>query len=139
VLCSTARRARETWQLAQAELGMRPPTAFEPGVYQASAGGLLELVRELPPAARTVVVVGHDPAIPELALTLTGDKKIHGRQAAAPAPATSLDRMRAKFPTTAVAVLELSGPWSELGPGRARLASFVTPHEMDDTHHTSHG
>ena len=139
VLCSTARRARETWQLAQAELDMQPPAAFEPGVYEASAGSLLEIVRRLPPAAHTVVVVGHDPAIPELALALTGNNGTHERQAVGLTPATSIDRMQAKFPTAAIAVLELSGPWSELGPGRARLASFVTPHEMDDTPRTGHG
>src|SRR6266700_6314858 len=37
VVCSTARRARETWQLAAAELGASPPVRFEPRVYQASA------------------------------------------------------------------------------------------------------
>jgi phosphohistidine phosphatase len=132
VLCSTARRARETWQLAQGELGVRPPVVFEPGVYAASADSLLELVRRLPPAARTVVVVGHDPALPELALALAGTNAGDDSRAAARSPATALDRIRAKFPTAAIAVLELSGPWSELAPGRAQLASFVTPHEMAD-------
>lgn len=127
VLCSTACRARETWQLAQGELGVRPPAAFEPGVYEASTDSLLELVRRLPPAARTVVVVGHGPALPELALMLAAKNPAQGRQEAAPTPATALDLMRAKFPTAAIAVLELSGPWSELAPGRAQLISFVTP------------
>src|SRR6266542_3720288 len=39
VLCSTARRARETWQLATNGLGTAPPVTFERGVYQASAAG----------------------------------------------------------------------------------------------------
>jgi phosphohistidine phosphatase len=137
VLCSTARRARETWQLAQGELGARPPAVFEPGVYAASAGSLLELVRRLPPAARTVVVVGHDPALPELALALAGTNAGHDHRAAARSAATSLERMREKFPTAAIAVLELSGPWSELAPGGAQLASFVTPHEMGDMRGTA--
>lgn len=131
VLCSTARRARETWQLAQRELGVRPPAVFDPGVYDASARSLLDLVRQLPRAARTVVVVGHDPALPELALELLAENGAPGRQAVAPTPATPLDRMRAKFPTAAIAVLELRGPWSELALGRARLASFTTPRNMD--------
>ena len=139
VLCSTALRARETWRLAEAELGVRPPATFERGVYEASADGLLDLVRRLPSAAHTVVVVGHDPAVPELAVALAEEDGAHGRQTAALTPATSIERMRAKFPTAAIAVLELSGPWSGLAPGRARLASFVTPHEIDDTHRTGHG
>lgn len=53
--------------------------------------------------------------------------------------ATPLDRMQAKFPTAAIAVLELSGPWSKLAAGRARLASFVTPPEMHNMHSGARG
>ena len=135
VVCSTARRARETWQLAQAELGGRPSVAVEPGVYGASAADLLDLVRRMPSAAHTVVVVGHDPGIPDLALTLARESGTHGGRAAA----RTLDRMRAKFPTAAIAVLEFSGPWAELTRRRARLASFVTPREMDHPHRSAPG
>ena len=68
VLCSTARRARETWQLMQSGLQATPPTMFDDGVDQASAARLLELIRQAPPPTRTLLVVGHDPAIQELAL-----------------------------------------------------------------------
>jgi phosphohistidine phosphatase len=133
VLCSTARRARETWQLALAELGAQPPAVFEPEVYGASAGGLLDLVRRLPSAARTGLVVGHAPGLPELALMLAAGTGRDDRQAAARTAGTALDRMRAKFPTGAIAILDLSGLWSELAPGRARLTCFVTPREMHAT------
>ncbi|HUB42627.1 MAG TPA: histidine phosphatase family protein [Streptosporangiaceae bacterium] len=136
VLCSTARRARETWQLAQVELRAEPTVAFEPGVYDASADGLADLVRRLPPAARIVMVVGHDPGLPELALELARNDDARGDKTGSGAAATSLDRMRTKFPTATIAVLELSGPWSELAPGRTRLASFVAPVEM---HHMNLG
>lgn len=128
VLCSTARRARETWQLAQAPLGATPPTSFDRRVYEASAAQLLDLIRRAPRAARTLLIVGHDPAVPELALTLAATTP------AAPAgteggtaPVAMLDRMRAKFPTAAIAILEFSGNWDQLAPGSARLTRFVTP------------
>jgi len=129
VLCSTARRARQTWQLAQAGLGAGPPVSFDDGVYQASARQLLDLIRRTPPETRTLLVVGHDPAIPELALTLA--------TATAPrlsdtAPPAVLDRMRAKFPTAAIAVFEFAGPWDQLGPGTAWLTSYVTPRDLPD-------
>jgi len=134
VVCSTACRARETWQLVEGELGVRPLTVFDPGVYAASAGSLLELVRWQPPAARTVLVVGHDPGLPELALALVAEtESARSHRKATRTPATALDQLRAKFPTAAIAVLALSGPWSELAPGRARLASFVTPRSLRES------
>jgi phosphohistidine phosphatase len=126
VLCSTARRARETWELAQPALGASPPVSFEDRVYGASAPELLDLIHRAPRAAKTLLIVGHDPGIPELAFMLAG--------AATPGrgtlPRSTLDRMKAKFPTAAIAVLELTGNWSELDPGEARLTSFVTPREV---------
>src|SRR5215469_7099486 len=108
VLCSTARRARETWQLAQPELGADPPVSFEQRIYQASAAQLLGLVREEPSAVKTLLVVGHDPAIHELALMLAGTDRSAGAGAGHdPAPKAALERMRDKFPTAGVAVLEL--------------------------------
>lgn len=127
VLCSTAARARQTWQLAEAELGARPPVTFEPEVYGATADTLLDLIRRLPAVARTVVVVGHDPAFPEAALTLIGGP---GGQPSPAADDAAAERMRVKFPTAAMAVLEIGGGWAEAGPGAARLAGFVTPRDL---------
>ncbi len=131
VLCSTARRARQTWQLAQDELGATPPVSFDDGVYQGSAEQLLELIRRAPVAARTLLIVGHDPAIPELALTLAATSRpAHVGAASDAAPPAMLDRMRAKFPTAAIAVFEFTGNWDQLGPGTARLTCFVTPRDL---------
>jgi phosphohistidine phosphatase len=123
VLCSTARRARETWRLAQPGLGATPPVSFDDGVYDASATELLDLIRRAPPTARTLLVVGHDPAIPELALTLASAARPGHRDAA-------LDHMKAKFPTAAIAVLEFTGNWDRLAAGSARLTGFATPRDV---------
>jgi len=132
VLCSTARRARETWQLAAAALGAAVPVIFDRGIYDASPAGLIGIIRGVPSAAGTVVVVGHDPAVRVLALVLAGPGAgaAGGSAGVALAPGVP-DRMRAGFPTAAIAVLEVSGPWSQLGPGRARLTGFVAPGETD--------
>jgi phosphohistidine phosphatase len=129
VACSTARRARETWQLAQQGLGCSPPVRFEHRIYQASAASLLELIRRLPSGADTAVVVGHDPAIQELAIMLAAAAP-RSERAAFSTPSSALDRLQTKFPTAAVAVLDFTGSWSELRPSGARLAAFVTPHDM---------
>lgn len=126
VLCSTALRARETWEFAQAALGASPPVKFENRVYGASAPELLDLIHRTPGAAKTLLIVGHDPGIPELAFMLAG--------AAEPGPGAvaraTVERMKAKFPTAAIAVLELTRSWNQLDPGAARLTAFVTPREV---------
>jgi phosphohistidine phosphatase len=126
VLCSTARRARETWELAQPGLGASPPVRFEDRVYGASAPMLLDLVHRAPGAAKTLLIVGHDPGIPELAFMLAGA----AAASSGTVPRATVDRMKTKFPTAAIAVLELTGNWDQLGPGAARLTGFVTPREV---------
>jgi phosphohistidine phosphatase len=130
VLCSTARRARQTWELAELAFGDIPPAVFEHCLYGASAAGMLGVIGHAPPAARTLVVVGHHPAIRDLALALTAAGPDSHSALRGAASSADLERMRSKFPTAAIAVLEFRRPWSRLGGGRARLASFVTPREM---------
>ena len=72
VVCSSARRARETWQFAQAGLGATPPVRYDEYVYQASAAQLLALIRRQPETVTTLLIVGHDPGVPGLAVTLSG-------------------------------------------------------------------
>jgi phosphohistidine phosphatase len=120
VLCSTARRARETWQLAEEKLGAHPETVFENRVYGASSAELLDLARETPAQVGTLLIVGHDPAMRGLTLELVSEQP-------GDAEAEALDRVRAKYPTAGIAVLSFSGDWAELSPGRAHLAEFVVP------------
>jgi phosphohistidine phosphatase len=130
VLCSTARRARQTWQLAQTGLGAMPPVTFERGVYEGSAAELLALIRQERPAVGTLLLIGHNPAIEELALMLAatapGAAASSRRDAAVPG---ALERMRVKFPTAAIAVLDFTGTWRALARGQAQLAAFVTPRD----------
>lgn len=113
VACSTALRARQTWELASAELppGCSPLVRYEPRVYEASVLGLLMLVRELDPGWRTVLFVGHNPGLAEL---------VTGLAAAQPEPPSS-------FPTAFAAVLGLPGAWADAAPGEARLLAFTIP------------
>jgi phosphohistidine phosphatase len=132
VLCSTARRARETWQLAQAGLGAAPPVTFEHGVYESDAAGLLALVRRVPAAVGTLLVIGHNPTIEDLALMLAAGTpgEVSSAPGDAPGDAGTLERMRVKFPTAAIAVLRFAGTWRDLAAGQARLTDFVIPREL---------
>ncbi|MER6331660.1 histidine phosphatase family protein [Streptomyces sp. NPDC001034] len=116
-LCSTAVRARQTWQLASAEWGTPPPVRYEPRLYGADVPALLDVVRETPPEVETLLLVGHNPGLEDLLLTLAGDGLDD-----------TLERLRTKFPTSAVAVLAWRGTgWPALAPGVALLTSFTVP------------
>jgi phosphohistidine phosphatase len=124
VLCSPALRTRDTWQLVAAELGTAAKVRYDERVYGASAASLLELVHEVPASVQALFLVGHSPGLPDLAIELAGD----GPRAAG---ADALERLTAKFPTGAVAVLDVPGKWRDLAHGGARLADFVIPRDLE--------
>jgi len=113
VICSTARRTRQTWDLVAPELNGSPKVQFEDRAYAASPQTLLYLCRGLPGPCRTALLIGHNPGIEELADTLA-------------APGTS----GLRFPTAAVAVFGVAGEWPELSPGQARLLDHVVPADL---------
>ena len=116
VICSAARRTRQTWELVARELGGSPSVTFEPRAYAANAMTLLYLVRELPAASRTAMLVGHNPGVAELATSL--------------AQPPDHDDAPIRFPTAAVAILDVPGDWASLSPGQARLLDYTTPAEL---------
>jgi phosphohistidine phosphatase len=117
VLCSTARRARETWDRAAAALRPAPRVAFDEQLYLAPPSRILARVREVDARVATLLVVGHNPGFHELAYDL--------------ASAAARDRI-GKFPTAALARFELAGgDWAEAGPGALRFVELVAPKELD--------
>ncbi|BAJ29517.1 MULTISPECIES: histidine phosphatase family protein [Kitasatospora] len=135
VLCSTAVRTRQTWELAEPELGGAPELVLEPRAYRAEADELIGLLRELPSVVRTVLLVGHRPEVQELVLELAGgaseaepDPEATGSDPeAAGSDPEALERLRAKFSTAGIAVLAIPGEWNQLVPGSAELTDFVVP------------
>jgi phosphohistidine phosphatase len=116
VLCSTAVRARQTLELVRAAIP-GSSVALEAALYGASADELLARVRRLPDAVGSVMLVGHNPGLQDLALLLAaGD----GEAA----------RVEAKFPTGALATLTLTTTWSGLAPAEATLAGYAVPRDL---------
>ncbi|MEV7990797.1 histidine phosphatase family protein [Streptomyces sp. NPDC086077] len=116
-LCSTAVRARQTWQLASAQWATPAPVRYEHELYGAEVPELLAAVHEMPPEVRTLLLVGHNPGLEDLVLALAGD-----------GVGDTLDRVRAKFPTSAIAVLTAHGSgWDALRPGAALLTEMLVP------------
>jgi phosphohistidine phosphatase len=113
VLCSSARRARETLELVS------PPgrIQLEPELYGASADELVGRLRLVPDDIRSVMLIGHNPAMQDLALLLAGG-------------GAELARVERKFATGAVATLAFEGGWHALRPGCAELSGFVRPKDL---------
>ncbi len=117
VLCSSALRTRQTWDLARAALGHEPTSVVvTDGLYTAGVRALLDLLRECDPDARTVLVVGHEPTVSQLAAALASPESD---------PAT-VARVRVGVPTASYTVLDVPGEWSGLAPDGAVLRTLVT-------------
>jgi phosphohistidine phosphatase len=117
VLCSDARRARETLDGVMPGLDT-PEVSIEDGLYAASGATVLERLRSLPDDVDEVMLVGHNPGLRDVLLLLAE-------------PGELRERAQAKMPTGALGTLEAElASWSELEPGCARLVAFVVPREI---------
>jgi len=130
VVCSSARRATQTWKRMQSALESAPSATFTDRVYEATAVKLLDVIRSAPATVRVLLVVGHDPGLPSLACSLVAATREAEVSEGKQAVLADGDRMRAKFPTAAIAAFDVIGRWAEFAPGAARLACFVTPHDL---------
>ncbi len=114
VLCSSATRTRQTLE----RTGITAPTTFSDRLYEASPGIVIDEVNALTDDVATLLVVGHEPVMSSLALGLADE---------ATANSDAAQRISAKYPTSAIAVLRVGAPWTELQLGSAELVDFHIP------------
>jgi phosphohistidine phosphatase len=113
VLCSSATRARQT--LERIKLG---DAQIEPDLYGAGADALLARLREVPAAVPSVMLIGHNPGLQDLALLLSR-------------PGAERQELEVKFPTAALAALAFTASgWRMLDRGTAELIEFVRPRDV---------
>jgi phosphohistidine phosphatase len=121
VLCSTARRARETTAAALAGFHPAPRIVFEDGLYLAGAGALLDRLSRLDEAVGSVLVIGHNPGLHELALALaTPDSSGYAALAGG------------KFPPAVRASFAVGGTWAALGRTRHPMTGYLTVKSLND-------
>ncbi len=113
-LCSSAIRTRETLDQVLPSLDPTPRVRYEDELYLATAGRLIERLQRLPGEVASVLLVGHNPGLHQLVVTLAGE---HGGIAEG-------------FPTAALAVLRLADAWSALRPQEAMLIDYRTPKSL---------
>ncbi len=121
VLCSTARRARDTLAILLAAADHTVEVAHERGLYHASADTLLARLVAIPPGPAHIMVVGHNPGLHALAHMLSG-----GRGAR-----DAIERLNVKFPTAALAQIAFPFPDPRrITEGTGRLVLFATPKSL---------
>lgn len=120
IVASPAQRVRETLE-GLADGGWKSgPVRLDPAIYQASASGLLVIVRATANDVQRLLLVGHNPAFGMLALQLAEDDE-DGLRAA----------LAAKYPTGALAEIALDiESWGEAGPACGRLTAFIPPKSL---------
>jgi phosphohistidine phosphatase len=117
VLCSSARRTRETLDGIVPALGESISVQIERELCAASEQCLLDRLRAVEDGVASLMLIGHNPGVEQLALRLAGG----GHKLAA---------LGRKYPTGALATLEFSSRWGDLRPGLAELTDSVTPKQL---------
>lgn len=121
VLLSPARRTQQTWEQAAAALQPAPAASIVERLYDASGHTVLAAVKEVPASARSVLVVGHNPGLHDLALLLAAAGDVDARE-----------RLAEKLPTSGLIVLDFAiDDWTRLHPHSGRLERFVTPRSLE--------
>jgi len=117
VLCSAARRARETLDLLRPALPAGVEILVEEGLYGAGAGQLMERLRDVPAGHGEVMVIGHNPGIHEVALALAGD--------------TAPEPLRAGLPTGALVSLRFGATsWARIVAGEGVVTRVLIPRDL---------
>lgn len=121
VLVSPAARSLETWKSASGAFRSATTTATVERLYDATAHTLFGIIREIPASVQTLLIVGHNPGLHELALTLVASGDIEARE-----------QLAEKLPTSGLVVIDFAlDAWSELHPHSGRLDRFVTPKSLE--------
>ena len=119
-LVSPAARTLETWKLATAGWGAAAKPKSPEALYLAGASRLLAEIAKTPETAASLIVVGHNPGMEQLARRLAGP----GSDAAA------LGLLAQKFPTGGLARVTFEGTWAEIGASSAVLRNFLRPRDL---------
>ncbi len=112
ILCSTAKRTRETLALMTPEFGIDIAMSMEAELYHASPDVLLDRIRDADAGANSLMLIAHNPGLAELIDILAK------RDAAAPD----------KFPAGALAVIDFDAEtWRAVKPHAGDVVDLIFP------------
>lgn len=121
ILCSPAGRARQTCELVMGALASPPAPETREQLYDFGDGGaLLDVIRSTQGGVSPLLVIGHNPALENLAFRL-----------AAGGETELLKKLAEKFPTATLAVIEFRSPeWAGLPERSGILTHFIRPRDL---------
>ena len=120
VLASPAKRTTETVEALALGYGPLEP-GYDEGIYDASSASLVDIVRNAAGRWEQLLLVGHNPGVQDLILRLAGNDQREQR-----------DRVADRFPTSALAALELpANHWSEVREGSGHIVALIAPRDLD--------
>jgi phosphohistidine phosphatase len=121
VLVSSARRTRETLDCV-AGWDDQPNIDVLDTLYMAPPGRLLDVLNRLGETVRSVMIIGHNPGIHELALDLAS-----GQPGSHQPPSPAYIALNEGFPTARLADFLVLTPWRDLRAAGARLQRVIDP------------
>lgn len=130
VLVSSARRTLQTLE-ALGPWDDLPLIEPMDALYLAPARAMLDVLHEVTETVRSVLLIGHNPGLHELAMILVGANAFT-QQAVGPEQDDVLHRLAEGYPTGALAEFSIAGPWSGLGAGGGRLLRFLAPADLPE-------
>ena len=116
VLCSTAKRTRRTWDRAVEGGASAREVDYRSEIYEAESADLIDVLRGVDDAARTVLLIGHVPGVEHLVAALAQRDDHPGWH-----------EMSVKYPTSAISVLAVDSSWAGLAPATATLTAYAVP------------
>ena len=122
VIVSGARRTRETVETLIEAYGAPLAPLFDDRLYMASAATLLDVIHGVPASAQSLLLLGHNPGLEDLAMRLAGPDSDAGLRAA----------LEVKYPTATLAALRTdTDDWARVEDGGCTLTRFVRPRDLD--------
>lgn len=118
IITSDALRTRSTCAWIISELGEKAPTPYlDPRVYGASSAKLCAIINETPETVTTLLVIGHQPVLQELAMRL----------ASVDSDEEAVYELAMDYPTLGLTVLQTDKDWAEIDGRDMRVTNFVVP------------
>ncbi|MBB4238141.1 SixA phosphatase family protein [Rhizobium esperanzae] len=119
-LVSPAHRAQETWKLVRRAFSKKLSEREAADIYEVPAERILDVIRAVEPGIHTLLIVGHNPGMENAASLIVAD-----------GDADAVTRIREKFPTAGLAVIDLDlNGWDEFAVGTGYLERFITPRSL---------